>query len=100
MFTNLMNGINLDVQRVEYEIKKLQTSIQALESTFSKLVEGDSNLEMVEELNECKQKYDEILERYQALFLKNVESTKKSTDKLIGARSEERRVGKECRYRW
>src|SRR5690625_4151771 len=85
MFTNLMNGINLDVQSVEYELKELQTFIQALESTFSKLVEGDSNLEMVEELNECKQKYDEILERYQALFLKNVESTKKSTDKLIGA---------------
>jgi len=80
--------IKLNREAVEEEINKLETSIQALETTFASLIEGDSNLEMVEEVNECKQRYDDLLERYQALFMKNVQTTKASKDKLIEADQE------------
>src|SRR5699024_10859033 len=68
---------------VNQGINDLRNAIQALESSFAKNIEGDNKLEMVEGFNEIKQQYDELFAQYEALFLRNVESTKKSTDKLI-----------------
>lgn len=75
--------INLDVLRVNHSIKELQISAQALNTTFSKTIQGDNKLEMVEAYNEIKQQYDELLTQYKALLLKNIQSTEKSTDKLV-----------------
>lgn len=77
------SGIKLEILRVNQGISELRSSIQAMETTFSKLIEGDSKLEMVEDFNQIKQQYDELLTQYEALFLRNVQSTKTSTDKLI-----------------
>lgn len=83
--SNDSSEISIDPGKVHEGINKLKSSIQALETTFSKDIGGDSKLDMVEEVNECKQKYDQILERYQTLFLRNVQSTRKSTDEMVDA---------------
>ena len=77
------NTIKYEDKIVNQGINDLRNAIQALESSFAKNIEGDNKLEMVEAFNEIKQQYDELFAQYEALFLRNVESTKKSTDKLI-----------------
>lgn len=79
------SGIKLDVSRVNESINELRSSIESLETTFSETIEGDNKLEMVELYNEFKQQYDNLLAQYQALFIKNVQSTQKSADELVKA---------------
>lgn len=60
---------------VDEAISELRTSIQALETTFAQEIEGDNNLKMVNDFNEIKQEYEELLTEFETLFLNNVQST-------------------------
>jgi len=75
--------IKLEDVIINQNITELRSSAQALDTTFSKLIEGGNKLDLVETYNEIKQQYDELLSQYKALLLKNIQSTEESIDKLI-----------------
>jgi len=75
--------IKLEDVIINQNITELRSSAQALDTTFSKLIEGGNKLDLIETYNEIKQQYDELLSQYKALLLKNIQSTEESIDKLI-----------------
>src|SRR5699024_417296 len=64
-------------------ITELRSSAQALDTTFPQLIQGGTELVLVETYNEIKQQYDELLTQYNALLLKNIQSSEESIDMLI-----------------
>lgn len=75
--------IKLDSKEIESGLDKVSTSIEALNPTFSKIIVGDNKLKFVDDLNECKEKIDDLLTRYQTLLLRNVELTREAVDDLV-----------------
>ena len=73
------------------DIKFVRDNPDAVKENIKKKFQ-DAKLPLVDEVIEKDAKYRECL--------KEVESLKAARNKLSKARSEERRVGKECRSRW
>lgn len=85
-----MSGeIKVTREPVDAGITQLRSSIQALETTFAEIIEGDNKLTMVESFNEIKQHYDKLLAQYETLFINNVQST---DDSVAEFQETERRV--------
>jgi len=65
---------------IEAALAELKSSIQSMETTFSKEIEGENVLDMVNKLNEMKASFEEIVTIYQALLVSNVDGTKDSIE--------------------
>src|SRR5699024_11879644 len=55
-------------------IDQIRSTIQSLERSISIEIEGDTNLETVKKFNELKAGYDNLLNAYEALVVKNAQS--------------------------
>ena len=71
----MSNEIRVNSAPIQERIADLRSSIQALDTVFSKEIEGDNQLDMVNAMNEIKQDYENLLVQFEALFLSNVDST-------------------------
>lgn len=102
-FTNTGNEIDvqaimrhieivIESEKVLDALAEIKSSIQALDTNFGKVIDGQNNLLLVDKLNQIKESYDELLTKYEALLLQNVSSTEESikvyqeTDENIEAR--------------
>ncbi|RKL67266.1 hypothetical protein CR203_12220 [Salipaludibacillus neizhouensis] len=74
----------IKIQRgpVNKGIKDLQSSSQSLNTSFSKEIEGENKLEIVTNVNEIKQQYDEIMMRFTSLMTKNLQSTEEAVTSM------------------
>jgi len=71
----MSNEIRVNSAPIQERIADLRSSIQALDTVFSKEIEGDNQLDMVNAMNEIKQDYENLLVQFEALFVSNVDST-------------------------
>ena len=65
---------------IEAALAELKSSIQLMDTTFSKEIEGENVQDMVNKLNEMKASFEEIVTMYQALLVSNVDGTKDSIE--------------------
>jgi len=75
-------------------IDQIRSTIQSLERSISIEIEGDTNLETVKKFNELKAGYDNLLNAYEALVVKNAQSAEEYVSEYMTADS---RVGDEIR---
>ncbi|MGY0691929.1 YwqI/YxiC family protein [Virgibacillus sp. FSP13] len=68
---------------IEAALADLNVAAQSLETTFSKEINGENILEMVDKVNGIKQAYEEILTSYQTLLTTNVEETRQAIESFI-----------------
>jgi len=78
------NEIKVQSEVVREALAELKSSVQALETNFAKTIDGNNKLEIVDQMNNIKQRYDELLTKYEALLLQNIEET----DKAVGTYEE------------
>ncbi|HZW68608.1 MAG TPA: YwqI/YxiC family protein [Pseudogracilibacillus sp.] len=71
----MSNEIRVNSAAIQERIADLRSSIQALDTVFSKEIEGDNQLDMVDAMNEIKQDYENLLVQFEALFVSNIDST-------------------------
>ena len=76
------------------EIDKVKSTIEALEKSIAKEIEGSNNLEIVDMFNEIKTEYDDLLSLYESVVLNNVEATRDSINQYLEADS---RIGQEIK---
>lgn len=90
-----MSG-EIKVQRapVEKGIAELRASIQALETSFAKEIQGQNKLDVVNTFNEIKSEYDQLLSQFETLFINNVQSTE---DAVASLQETEQRVAADIR---
>lgn len=74
----MSDEIKVNPSIVDDAITDMRTSIEALEASFAREIQGDNNLDMVDSFNELKIEYEELLTQYKALFLNNIQSTEES----------------------
>jgi len=74
----------IKIQRgpVNKGLKELQSSSQNLNTSFSIEIEGENKLEIVTNINEIKQQYDEIMTRFTSLMTKNIQSTEEAVTSI------------------
>ncbi|WP_078576552.1 YwqI/YxiC family protein [Salipaludibacillus agaradhaerens] len=71
-----MSGeIKINDEKVHKTIDNLKAAIQAFEISLSADVPGDNSLSMTNELAEMKQQFEELVAAYEALILKQANST-------------------------
>ncbi|WP_200416784.1 YwqI/YxiC family protein, partial [Virgibacillus salexigens] len=74
--------IKLQQTPVEYGIAELRTSIQELNTSFPREIDGENQLRMLRSFNEIKREYEELLNQFEALFVANVNATENAITKL------------------
>lgn len=67
--------INIQFATVKQGIGKLQSSIQGLETSFVKDIDGKNKLDMVTTVHDMNRQYEELFLQYVALLNKNIRST-------------------------
>ncbi|WP_405096954.1 YwqI/YxiC family protein [Oceanobacillus sp. FSL H7-0719] len=83
--------IKLDYAEVKSALSELKSVAAQFESSLASMKDGENKLDMVNELNEVKQYFDELVSSYQQLLLKSTEvtlqtiETMKETDKAIAS---------------
>lgn len=90
----MSNEIKLDYTKAETALSELKSTASQFDSSLSSQKEGQNNLDMVNQLNELKESFDELATSYQQLLLKSTEAalqaaeTMKETDQTLGATME------------
>lgn len=74
--------IKYDTSTIKQATSEMRSSVQSLDATFGTVIEGAIKLDMVESLNEIKERYDELFAKYETLFINNVQATDKSVDEM------------------
>ncbi len=74
--------IKYDTSTIKQATSEMRSSVQSLDATFGTVIEGSIKLDMVESLNEIKERYDELFAKYETLFINNVQATDKSVDEM------------------
>ncbi|HLS66107.1 MAG TPA: YwqI/YxiC family protein [Pseudogracilibacillus sp.] len=74
------NEIRVQSEVVYDALAELRSSIQALDTSFSKTIDGNNNLDIVDKINHIKERYDELLTKYEALLLQNVTATEEAME--------------------
>ncbi|EQB37934.1 hypothetical protein M948_05035 [Virgibacillus sp. CM-4] len=74
--------IKLQQTPVENGIAELRASIQELNTSFAREIDGENQLRMLRSFNEIKREYEELLNQFEALFVANVNATEKAITKL------------------
>ncbi|WP_152640097.1 YwqI/YxiC family protein [Virgibacillus necropolis] len=65
---------------VEKALAGLKASIQTLETSFSKSMQGENRLDTVTKLNEINQSFERVLNSYQTLLVNNQEATSNAAE--------------------
>lgn len=79
----MSNDINVEPHPITSAIDELRLTIQSLEESISKDIDGSNNLETVYKFNEIKAGYDELLTSYEALALNNIQVTEESISEYV-----------------
>lgn len=74
--------IKLKPFEVRQGIDSLRASIEAMDTSFTKEIEGENDLDMVRAFNEIKQEYEELLRTLSDLFLENIQSADEAVGNL------------------
>lgn len=90
----MSNEIKIDATSIDRAFTDLHASIEALETSFAREIEGQNKLEMVSSFNEIKKEYDALLTQFRMLFLTNVQAADKSIKTL---QETERKVAQNIR---
>lgn len=76
-----MSGeIKIRYSDVEQELSKVESAVQQVDATYPSGIGEGNVLDVVTRLNELSNDLQQVIEQYQALVLKNVESTRQSLD--------------------
>lgn len=74
----MSNEIKIDTKVIDEVLADLRTTIESLESSLGKEIEGENNMDIVDTFNEIKQEYEDLLIQYKSFFIRNIEVTEKS----------------------
>lgn len=78
----MTDNIVLDSIHPDLGLASMRSSIQALEKSIAKEIEGKSKLELVTAYNEIKKEYDDLLTMYRSIFLENLETAEEALDQI------------------
>jgi len=62
-------------------ITAMRSASDAMPTTFAEVIEGENNLDMVEEYNEIKKEFDELLSQFENVFRRHVQTAEKAIEK-------------------
>jgi len=78
----MTDNIVLDSIHPDLGLASMRSSIQTLEKSIAKEIEGKSKLELVTAYNEIKKEYDDLLTMYRSIFLENLETAEEALDQI------------------
>lgn len=75
--------IKLDQNPVKQAVSSLKAATQNLNSSFPEEMDGESELDLLNQLKQMNNTYAELLDSYQALLLKHIQIMENSVDTLV-----------------